>query len=48
MVMRCCVVVVLSAGCISPVMTFGGGKSAKEAQRETMSDFTPVQLDTQS
>ena len=47
-VMRCCVVVVLSAGCISPVMTFGGGKSAKEAQRETMSDFTPVQLDVQS
>src|SRR5262245_39499104 len=47
-VVRCCVVVGLSAGCISPVMHFGGGKSAREAQRETMSDFTPVQLDLQS
>lgn len=47
-VVRCCVVIGLSAGCVSPVMHFGSGKSAKEAQRETMSDFTPVQLETQS
>ena len=29
---------------MSPVMKFGAGKSAKEAQRETMSDFTPARL----
>lgn len=47
-VVRCCVVVGLSAGCLSPVMSFGGGKSPRQAQHETMSDLTPVQLDTQS
>ena len=47
-VVRCCVAVGLATGCVSPVMHFGGGKSAKEAQRETMSDFTPVSLDVQS
>src|SRR6187402_3305633 len=50
-VVRYCAVVGLvglAAGCVSPVMHFGSGKSAKEAQRETMSDFTPVQLETQS
>jgi biopolymer transport protein ExbD len=36
----------LSASCLSPVMRFGGGKSAKEAQHETMSDLAPVQLET--
>ena len=47
-ILRCCVVVGLSAGCISPVMKFGEGKSAKEAQRETMSDLAPVQLETEA
>lgn len=41
-------VLVFLGGCLmSPVMTFGGGKTAKEAQRDTMSDhFTPALLDT--
>jgi hypothetical protein len=43
-VVRGCVVMCLSAGCISPVMHFGGGKSAKEAQHDTMSDLAPVRL----
>jgi biopolymer transport protein ExbD len=30
---------------MSPVMTFGGGKTAKEAQRDTMGDLMPVQLE---
>ena len=42
----CWLVAGLSTSCLSPVMQFGGGKSAKEAQHETMSDFTPVQLET--
>ena len=37
-------VVMVSAGCLSPVMTFGGGKTAKQAQTQTMSDFTPGRL----
>ena len=41
-----CVVVGLSAGCMSPVMQFGAGKSARQAQHETMSDLTPKGLDT--
>ncbi len=45
---RCCVVVGLSAGCISPVMRFGGGKSAKEAQYQAMSELAPVQLETEA
>jgi hypothetical protein len=44
-VVRGCVVVCLWAGCLSPVMTFGGGKSAKEAQHETMGELAPVQLE---
>jgi hypothetical protein len=41
-------VVVLSCGClISPVMQFGGGKSAKQAQTETMADLSANQLDVQ-
>ncbi len=47
-VVRCCVVVWLWAGCLSPVMTFGGGKTAKEAQRETMSELAPVRLETEA
>jgi len=43
-VVRFGVVVGLSAGCLSPVMKFGSGKSAKQAQRDTMSDFTPARL----
>ncbi|HWO26952.1 MAG TPA: hypothetical protein VNO30_49820 [Kofleriaceae bacterium] len=42
----CWVVAGLSASCMSPVMTFGEGKSAKQAQHETMSDLAPVQLET--
>jgi hypothetical protein len=43
-----CVVVCLSVGCMSPVMQFGAGKSARQAQHETMSDLAPVQLETAS
>jgi hypothetical protein len=32
------------AGCVSPVMHFGGGKSAKEAQHDTLSELLPAQL----
>ncbi|MFN0248608.1 MAG: biopolymer transporter ExbD [Kofleriaceae bacterium] len=32
---------------ISPVMTFGSGKTAKEAQRDTMGDLMPPQLDVE-
>lgn len=38
------VIVVVSTGCLSPVMTFGSGKTAKQAQHQTMSDFTPGRL----
>jgi hypothetical protein len=38
------VTLVLAAGCLSPVMTFGGGKTPKQAQHKTMSDFTPGRL----
>jgi biopolymer transport protein ExbD len=43
-VVRVGVVAWLAASCISPVMKFGAGKSAKQAQRDTMSDFTPARL----
>ncbi len=33
-------------GCISPVMKFGGGKSAKEAQHDTMAELGPARLVT--
>lgn len=39
------IAVVLGA-CISPVMTFGEGKSAKQAQRDTMTSFGPARLAT--
>jgi biopolymer transport protein ExbD len=34
------------ASCMTPVMTFGSGKTAKEAQRDTMTDFGPARLAT--
>lgn len=34
-------------GCMSPVMTFGGGKSPRQAQHEVMSDLAPVQIATE-
>lgn len=34
------------AGCISPVMHFGSGKSAHEAQHDTLAEFTPPRLST--
>jgi biopolymer transport protein ExbD len=37
-------VVVACCGCISPVMSFGSGKSAKQAQRETLNDFTAARV----
>jgi hypothetical protein len=41
-------VLFLLGGClISPVMTFGSGKTAKEAQRDTMGDLMPAQLDVE-
>src|SRR5215813_7207543 len=47
-VVRWSVVVCLLHGCVSPVMRFGEGKSATEAQHEAMSDLTPVQLATEA
>jgi len=50
-VRRCVVAlaaVALAAGCISPVMTFGEGKSGKEAQRHTMSELGPARLVTEA
>ncbi len=46
MMLRMLVVCVVAAGCMSPVMKFGAGKSAKEAQRDTMSEFGPSRLVT--
>jgi biopolymer transport protein ExbD len=45
-ILRALVLSALLAGCISPVMTFGSGKTAKQAQRDTMSDFGPARLAT--
>ncbi len=45
-VARVVVAVGLISGCISPVMHFGAGKSAKEAQRDTMSELGPARLVT--
>jgi biopolymer transport protein ExbD len=36
----------LSACLVSPVMHFGAGKSAKEAQHDTMAEFSPARLGT--
>lgn len=46
MMLRAVVASVVAAGCISPVMKFGGGKSAKEAQHDTMAEFGPAHLVT--
>ncbi|HLL22524.1 MAG TPA: hypothetical protein VK427_10350 [Kofleriaceae bacterium] len=35
---------IFAGGCISPVMTFGEGKTAKQAQRDTMGDLAPARL----
>ena len=34
----------LASSCISPVMTFGGGKSTQEAQHDTLTKVTPPAL----
>src|SRR5664279_2676299 len=34
-------------GCISPVMHFGSGKSATQAQHDTLEEFTPGRLSTE-
>jgi biopolymer transport protein ExbD/predicted Zn-dependent protease with MMP-like domain len=36
----------LVAGCMTPVIPFGSGKTAKQAQRDTMSDMGPARLAT--
>lgn len=42
-----CVGLVMLCGClVSPVMHFGEGKSAKEAQHDTLGEFLPATLDT--
>ena len=46
MMLRAVVACVVAAGCISPVMKFGGGKTAKEAQHDTMAEFGPAHLVT--
>jgi biopolymer transport protein ExbD len=43
---RVVVVGVMVGGCMTPVMTFGEGKTAKQAQRDTMSSFGPARLAT--
>lgn len=43
---RAVLVGVVVGGCISPVMTFGEGKTAKQAQRDTMTSFGPARLVT--
>jgi hypothetical protein len=37
--------VVLVSACMSPVMHFGAGKSAHQAQHDTLAEFLPPQLD---
>lgn len=44
--LRAVVVGVVTIGCMSPVMKFGSGKSATQAQRDTMSDLGPARLVT--
>jgi biopolymer transport protein ExbD len=39
-------VCVVWGGCVSPVMHFGAGKTAKEAQHDTMAEFGPARLGT--
>jgi biopolymer transport protein ExbD/TolR/matrixin len=40
------VVGLVLCSCISPVMQFGEGKSAKQAQHDTLNEFIPATLDT--
>jgi hypothetical protein len=37
--------VVMVSACVSPVMHFGAGKSAHQAQHDTLAEFLPPQLD---
>jgi biopolymer transport protein ExbD len=46
MMLRAVVACVVAAGCISPVMKFGSGKSAKEAQHDTLKEMGPARLVT--
>lgn len=45
--MKWCLTVVVLAGCMTPVMTFGEGKTAKQAQHDTLVSFLPAQLSTE-
>jgi hypothetical protein len=40
-------VALILVGCISPVMHFGAGKSATQAQHDTLVEFTPGRLSTE-
>jgi biopolymer transport protein ExbD len=40
-------VLILSAGCMTPVMHFGEGKTAKQAQHDTLNEFLPARLDVE-
>jgi biopolymer transport protein ExbD len=46
MILRALVCVLVGGCFVSPVMTFGEGKTAKQAQRDTMSDMGPARLAT--
>lgn len=37
-------IILFLTGCMTPVMTFGAGKTAKEAQHDTLGEFLPAQL----
>jgi biopolymer transport protein ExbD len=43
---RALTIALFTAGCISPVMHFGPGKTAKQAQHDTMAEFGPAHLVT--
>jgi hypothetical protein len=45
--MKWLIVVLMLVGCMSPVMRFGEGKTAKEAQHDTLSDLVPTPLATE-
>ncbi len=44
--MRSIAALLVIAGCMTPVMKFGEGKTAKQAQRDTMTSFGPARLAT--
>jgi hypothetical protein len=46
--LRAAVLVVVAVGCMTPVIPFGEGKTAKQAQRDTMADFAPARLVTET